>query len=130
MKQSAQPRNNQYNPALASLSIRIGLALVFAYAAIGGLRDPAAWAGYVPIFATQYVTAATFLMVIGIVQLSLALWLLTGKYVTYAALLAIALLLGIVLSNIPALVITFRDLGLVGAAVALIFLDRPNTKGA
>ena len=54
-----------------------------------------------------------------LVEIGLSLWLLSGFYVKYAALLAAAMMIGIVVLNPLLLPITFRDVGLFIAALAL-----------
>jgi hypothetical protein len=60
---------------------------------------------------------------VSIIQLVLAAWLLSGRYIKYAAGVAAAMLIGIIVTNWGALLITFRDFGLVAMAVALILLE-------
>jgi uncharacterized membrane protein YphA (DoxX/SURF4 family) len=128
-----QPKKslNTYNPALASLIIRIGLAAVFIYAAIDALREPDAWISYIPSFIPHYepsffqITPAKITLdIVSVFQLVLAALLLIGRYVKYAAAISAALLAGIVVFNFSTFLITFRDVGLVAAAVALVFLDK------
>jgi hypothetical protein len=52
-------------------------------------------------------------------ELVLAAWLLSGVYVRYAGLLCAATLAGITLSNFSLFAISFRDIGLMFAALAL-----------
>lgn len=122
MKQEIQ--RHSYNPAVASLIIRIGLAAVLAYAAIDSFREPQAWLGYVPGFTTKFVAAKTSLDIISVGQLVLAVWLLVGKFLKIAAGVAALLLIGIIVLNGSSLLITFRDVGLAAAALALIFLEK------
>ncbi len=122
MKQTKKPLKT-YNPATASLIIRIGLAAVFAYAAIDAFREPAAWISYIPAFTTKLIDAKTALDIISVFQIALAVWLLSGKYIKYAAAISAALLAGIMVFNFSTILITFRDIGLVAAAAALIFLE-------
>ena len=110
------------NPAVASLLIRIGLAGVFTYAAISAFRTPTAWISYIPAFTTKLVSAKLSLDIISVFQLLLAIALLTGKYLKYTALIAALLLGGIMVTNLNTLLITFRDFGLVLAALALLYL--------
>lgn len=111
-----------YNPATASVIIRIGLAIVFAYAAINAFQEPAAWIGFIPGFSSQFIDPKVALDLISVTQLGLAIWLITGKYVKYSAAISVALLGGIMIFNPDTFLITFRDIGLIAAAVALIFL--------
>ncbi len=109
----------QNSPALL---LRLGLAFVFAYAAISGFRTPDAWLGFVPGFVTHFVSAKTFLGLFGVFQLGLAAVLVSGRYVRYAAALGFLLLAGLLVFNLNSLIITFRDVGLIFMAAALFFL--------
>lgn len=123
MKQTKKSANT-YNPALASLIIRVGLAAVFAYAAIDAFREPDAWVSFMPAFITKMVTAKTALDLISVFQLVLAAALLIGRYIKYVATLTAVMLLGIVVFNTSTFLITFRDIGLIAASIALILLDQ------
>lgn len=101
--------------------LRLGLAFVFLYAGVSSLQHPLEWAGYLPSFMATMSAAATFIKVFAVAELLLALWLLSGKFVRYAAGIAVLLLAGIVLANPANLIITFRDVGLVFMALALVF---------
>lgn len=117
-------KSNRYvNPHTASLMLRVGLAFAFAYAAISALNSPDAWVGFIPPFSTKFVSAKLVLDFVSLLQLFLAVWLLSGKFITYAACLALALLLGIVGFNPSAFIITFRDVPLIFTAFAIICLD-------
>jgi uncharacterized membrane protein YphA (DoxX/SURF4 family) len=113
-------------PQTAALLLRIGLAFTLAYAAIGAFRNPDAWVSFVPGFVGSIVDPKLALDLLSVVQLVLAAWLLSGVYITAAALMAIGFLGGIVLTNPATFLITFRDVGLVLAALALICLDEPR----
>ena len=122
MKSYAQLPPKQ-NSRLASLLIRIGLAIVFLYAAVDAFIEPAAWITYVPAFSNQFIDAKLALDLLSVFQIFLAAWLVIGKYLKISAVVAAAMLGGIMILNIPTLLITFRDIGLVFAAIALLFLD-------
>lgn len=104
---------------LTSWLLRIGLAVVFLYAAVSGTLNPREWIGYLPSFAVEHLPAAQLLKFFSIYELALSVWLLSGFYVRYAALLAAVTLLGIVVTNFSLLAISFRDIGLLFAALAL-----------
>ncbi|MES2876496.1 MAG: hypothetical protein V4678_03440 [Patescibacteria group bacterium] len=122
-KTTKPKKYNLHNPALASISIRVSLAIVFAYAAIGAFIQPNAWIGFVPEFTNNFIDPKLALDIISVLQLVLAVWLVTGVYVKFAAAAAIALLAGVLITDFETILITFRDIGLIGAALALIFLD-------
>lgn len=121
MTKKIKPTSN--NPAVASMIIRVGLAAVFLYAAIDAFKEPNAWISFIPAFSTKFIAAKTALDLISVFQIGVAIWLVTGKYLTYAALTAIGLLAGIMVFNPETFLVTFRDIGLIAAAAALIFLD-------
>ncbi len=115
---------NFYNVNMASLLLRIGLAAVFVYAAVSAFLTPNAWLSYIPDFTTKYVSAKVSLDVMSVFQLVLAAVLISGKYLKYAAALSVLILTGILLFSLNELLITFRDIGLIFMAAALIFLDK------
>jgi len=109
------------NPQLVALLLRLGLAFVFAYAAIDSLIHPNDWIGYMPHMLTGFIKADLLLKIVSIYQLILVGWLLTGRYIRYAAILCALTLAGITATNLGVFAITFRDVGLLAAALALVF---------
>ena len=59
-------------------------------------------------------------------EIFLALWLLSGKFVKYAGLTSALLTASIVLIDLDQLIITFRDIPIIAASLALVFLDEPT----
>lgn len=110
---------------VASLLLRMGLAIVFLFAAISSFLNPSDWIGYLPKFARDIVPATVLLPIFSIVEIVLAAWLLSGVYVRFAALVCVAMLAGIVLANFSLLPISFRDIGLLFAALALAVSKDP-----
>lgn len=106
---------------LPSVLLRVGLAVVFLYAAGASFISPNDWIGYLPQFARDFVSDKLLLTIFSVYELILVVWLLSGKYVKLAALLSAATLTGIVIFNYGILAITFRDIGLIFAAAALYF---------
>jgi uncharacterized membrane protein YphA (DoxX/SURF4 family) len=109
---------------LPALLLRVGLAFVFAYAAISSFREPAAWVGFVPGLVQHILQATTFLHLFALFELLLAAAFIVGKFVRYAAALAVLSLAGLVIFNLNALLVTFRDIGLACMAAALFFLEK------
>jgi len=107
------------NKGVPMLLVRMGLAVVFLYAAISSFLDPREWLGFLPPFLTSLVDGEILLKVFSVYELLLAAWLLSGVYVRYAGLLCAATLAGIVVSNFSLFAISFRDIGLMLAALAL-----------
>lgn len=114
-RQTLQKKN------LTPLFLRLGLATVFLYAAISSFVSPRDWVGYLPAFMTDIVEAETLLKFFSVYELALAGLLLSGVYVRYVALLCAATLAGIAAFNFSLLQISFRDVGLALAALALAF---------
>ena len=114
----------------ASLLLRLGLAFIFLYASIAAFINPNEWVGYLPPMLTSHLSATMLLKLFSLGELILAFWLLSGIYVRFAALAATAMLVGITLSNLSILVVTFRDVGLIFAALALAVMDeeKPTKK--
>lgn len=124
MKKNKTRFSYTYNPDFAALLLRVGLAAVFAYAAIDAFREPNAWISFVPPFMAKFVSLKVALDAMSVGQLILAAALVWGRYLRFTASIAAAMLLGIIVLNINTLLITFRDVGLLFAAVALIFMDK------
>lgn len=110
------------NKALPLWLLRIGLATMFLYAAISSFLQPNEWIGYLPSFVSSLFDGEVVLKLFSVLEIALAAWLLSGVYTRYAALLAAAMLLGITVSNFSLLAISFRDIGLAFAALALAAL--------
>ena len=111
-----------------ALLLRLALAIVFLYAAVSSTLSPNEWVGYLPKLLTEHVSATLLLKGFSVFELALAIWLLSGLYVRYAALLAAATLAGITLSNYHLFLISFRDIGLMLAALALATLPESHSQ--
>ncbi len=104
--------------------LRIGLAFVFIFAAISAFANPQAWIGYVPTFLGSSVTRGYFLVLHDVINMALGVWLLSGKKTYYAAIVSCLALAGIIITNLGSFLITFRDVGLFFAAVALAVMSK------
>lgn len=111
------------NKSLPLWLLRIGLATMFLYAAISSFLQPNEWLGYLPGFVLTMFDGELVLKLFSVIEIALAAWLLSGVYTRYAALLAAIMLLGITVSNFSLLAISFRDIGLAFAALALAALS-------
>jgi uncharacterized membrane protein YphA (DoxX/SURF4 family) len=110
------------NSNFGVLLLRLGIAFVFAYAAIDSFIHPNDWVGYMPHVFDRFISPYTTLMIISVYQLVLVGWLLIGRYIRYAAILCALTLAGIIVANPNLVGITFRDVGLLLASLALVFL--------
>lgn len=106
---------------LPQLLLRTGLAFVFFYAAVASIAQPFVWSGFLPGFLSRAVDPVVAVRVIALCEILLALWLISGRMRKHAALVAALMLAGITLANINQFIVTFRDIGLLCAALALFF---------
>ena len=103
--------------------LRIGLATMFLYAAISSFLQPSEWIGYLPGFILAVFDGELVLKLFSVVEIAVAAWLLSGVYIRFAAFFAGVMLVGIAVSNLSLLAISFRDIGLALAAFALALLS-------
>lgn len=114
------------NIKLATYSLRFALAFVFFYAAYSSFVRPLDWIGYFPHFIRGFIPDQLLLQMFSLGEILLALWIISGWRVYLASLLSAAALLGITVANLAVLDVTFRDVGLAAAAVALALLTMPQ----
>lgn len=107
------------NTSRAHLLLRLGLAFGFLYAATSSLMAPENWIGFIPGWVPAPELA---LKAHAIFEIILALWLLWGKRIQWAAYLS-ALSMFAILITTGIDEVTFRDVGLMFAASALATLD-------
>lgn len=105
--------------SLAALVLRVGVAFAFLYPPINALVDPQSWIGYFPSFVHGYVPDMVLLHGFGLVEVAIALWILSGKRIFIPSALAALLLLAIVVLDASEFQILFRDLSIAAAAAAL-----------
>ena len=112
------------NKKLASVFLRIGLAAMLLYASVAATLDPFSWIGFFPPWLRDVIPDRILLGGHSFFEALLALWLLSGWKTSLAALFSALSLAAIVVFNIGVLDITFRDVGLLFAALALYALER------
>lgn len=108
----------------AIIILRWGLAFVFFYAAIASLLRPQEWMGYFPRFLFGFLPPKAILSAFSFYEIVLAALLFSGKKLVWATALAIATFTGIIVFNLEFLDVTFRDVGLIMAGLALLELIR------
>ncbi len=102
--------------------LRIGLVIAFLYASIAQMLHPEAWIMWFPPWLGNIADLTILLYVFSIYELALGLWLLCDKKTFYAAVLAAITMFLIVISNLPALDLVFRDIPILFTALALAVL--------
>ena len=108
----------------ASIFLRIGLGFIFVYTSIAAFTNPNSWIGFVPDFVANFISKTSVLYAHDVINLSLGLWIWSGKKTFYASIAACIVLIVIILSNITAFELIFRDIGLFFAALALAILSK------
>src|SRR3990167_6807314 len=94
---------------IANLALRIGVAFALLYPPLNALIDPLAWIGYFPPFMRGFVPDEVLLHAFGIVEVLLALWLLSGWRAHIPATVMAVLLFAIVVLNQGQFPVLFRD---------------------
>lgn len=112
----------------ADFVARAGLAFAFLYPPINAISDPNAWIGYFPPFTRGYVDDLVLLHVFGVVEVIIALWILSGKRVFVPAAAAFLMLVGIVALDYTEFQVVFRDLSI--AAIALYLCIKNYSVGS
>lgn len=103
------------------LFLRIGLAFILLYAGISALKQPESWIGFLPDFIRYgaLIKPELFLQIHSIAEIGLGIAILFGFFKRLTSFLIFLDLLAIVIFNgIDA--ITFRDIGLIFTALALL----------
>ncbi|MEK7480157.1 MAG: hypothetical protein AAB665_02600 [Patescibacteria group bacterium] len=104
---------------IANVALRIGVAFALLYPPLNALTDPSAWIGYFPPFTRGFVPDEVLLHTFGIVEVILALWILSGWRIFWPSAAATLMLLGIVVFNPTNFQVLFRDLAIAASVFAL-----------
>ena len=114
-------RNKDYG----TLFMRFGLALIFLWFGIDKFIHVQNWIGWVPEWMASFIPVSlfTFMYFQGAIEMLVGALLLVGYKTRFAALLAMLILLGVVLSTIGTgqAEVMLRDIGLLGASISLLF---------
>ena len=106
----------------AHLTLRIGTAFAFLYPPIAALSDPTSWVGYFPQFLqTLPIDSLVLLQGFGIIEVVIALWILSGKNIRIPAAIATLILIAIVGFNTSSFDVVFRDVAIACMTLALAF---------
>lgn len=100
--------------------LRIAVAIAFVYPPLHALSNPDSWIGYFPQFLLNSGIAPLVLLHgFGLIELVIAVWILSGWHIEWPATLAAFMLAGIVAFNGSQFEILFRDLSIALACLAL-----------
>src|SRR3989344_5102673 len=105
---------------LPELLLRLGVAFAFLYPPIAALSDPMSWIGYFPPFILDLpLDPLVILHGFGVIEVIIALWILSGWKIFLPSLAATVMLLAIVVWNLNQFDVLFRDLSLAAMSLAL-----------
>lgn len=104
---------------LQSLVLRFGLAFVFVYAAVSAVVDPLRFAGYMPHGMPPVLVERVCLPLFSAYEAILAACFLAGRRLFAASILATLTLVGIIVLNPDKFSVLFRNVGIIGAALAV-----------
>lgn len=100
--------------------LRIGVAFAFLYPPVAAVFDPVSWLGYFPHFIRALpIDSLVLLHGFGIIEIVLALWVLSGWRIRIPSFLMTAMLLAIVAFNLAQIDVIFRDLSIASVTLAL-----------
>jgi len=111
---------------VAFLLLRTAIASVFAYASVASFLSPDNWIGFFPLFLQHAVPENILLNGFSLYEILLAVWLISGKFTFYAAVLSVLTIGGIIVFNLNLLDIVFRDFAIVLAAASLAVFSYKN----
>ncbi|HWP61592.1 MAG TPA: hypothetical protein VN495_03240 [Candidatus Paceibacterota bacterium] len=119
----------------ANLVLRAGLAFAFLYPPLNALSDPNSWLGYFPHVVRAAAESAgipdlLLLHGFGVVEIVIALWLLSGWRIFWPSCVALLMLAGIVFFDFADLQILFRDISIAAIALALAISSYPFSRPA
>lgn len=117
------PSQNNFKKRLPFLFLKIGIAFVFLYAAIFVSGNAQTGGKYVPSFVTAIIPLPLFLLVFGIFEALLAVWIVTGKLRFYSGLIAAIVLIGITAIDYTYFNVTFRNVAIICACLAFAFTE-------
>ena len=106
-------------PQHATILLRIGVAFAFLYPPFDSLMYPQAWISFFPPFMRGIVPDPLLLISWGVVEVIIALWILSGKQIFLPSVAAAILLFLIVAFNFYLLEIVFRDITIALTALTL-----------
>ena len=115
---------------LAKWFLRAGLAFVFVYASIEIYINPDNFLKYVPEFILGIVPLDLFLLLFGVVEIVLAVWLLSGWRGFYPAMLSVLMIAGIVAFNTDHFQVLFRNVAIAFGGLALASLEMKKERNA
>lgn len=104
----------------------MAVAFAFLYPPIDAFFHPDSWVGFFPMFMRDHVPGGALLPMWGIVEILIALWILSGKKIFIPACAAALSLVLIVVFNFSLIDILFRDFAIALVAASLAWSNCPG----
>ena len=104
---------------VAEIILRIGVAFAFLFPPIDAMVNPYSWIGYFPAFLKGFVPDLVLLQTFGMIEIVIALWILSGWRIFVPSLIATGMLLAIVFFNRADFEVLFRDLSIAAMTLSL-----------
>ena len=100
--------------------LRIAAAIAFIYPPLDALSNPDSWVGYFPQFLlASGIPSGVLLHGFGVIEIVIAVWILSGWHIEWPATVAAFMLAGIVAFNSSQFEVLFRDISIALACLAL-----------
>jgi hypothetical protein len=109
----------------SDLLLRLGVAFSFLYPPLDAFINPYSWIGYLPRFIRGVLPDMVLLHGFGIIEIAIALWILSGRRIFWPCMIAAGILLVIVALNLRDFEVLFRDLAIAAMALGLALMHRP-----
>lgn len=102
------------------LLLRLGVAFAFVYPAVSAFFNPLAWVGYFPAFVVDIIPVGIALLIFGVIEIVIAVWILFGKNIFIPSIVATIFLIAIVVVNWSQMDVVFRDIPIALMSLALV----------
>jgi cobalamin biosynthesis protein CobD/CbiB len=109
----------------STVLLRIAIAFAFLYPPFDSYFHPLSWISFFPPFMQGHVSDGMLLFGWGVLEVIIAVWILSGKKIFIPSLAATILLLAIVAFNLTMFEIVFRDVSLALVAATLAWWSYP-----
>ena len=106
--------------SIVFLLLRIGVAFVFLYPPIAAIGSPLEWNSYMPDFLSLFpVKQFVLLHIAGVVEIIIALWILSGRQIFVPSVVASLFLFVFTIANLDQFEIVFRNIAILTMTVSL-----------
>ncbi len=120
--------NGALSEQTTHLLLRVGVAFALLYPPYAAIFDPVSWISYFPDFVRAIpIDPLLLLHGFGVVEVLLALWILSGWRIRFPATFTALLLVVIVATNASQFDVLFRDVPIALMALALTFWPNPSS---